>query len=312
MRLKCQHSSGQCVVTVADDAALEDLLALLAKETGIAAHRQALWLGFPPAAVPAEDRRAPLQRLGFRSGETVRVEETAEPAGEAAAAGGPAVAPLTAVPDVLDATLFREGGAVVKRAIQADNSCLFNTVQYVCEGNHARDGAAHLRRLVAEVVAGRPEEYCDAVLGKPNAEYCAWILKPESWGGAIELAILSERFQTEIRCLDVQTGRMHAFGEGQGYPRCVYAVYDGIHYDALAFTVCAGAPEEMDITLFAPGDDAVRDAGLRLVAELQRTRQFTDVAGFTLRCLTCQTGLKGQQEAQAHAKETGHTNFNEY
>jgi ubiquitin thioesterase OTU1 len=31
-----------------------------------------------------------------------------------------------------------------------------------------------------------------------------------------------------------------------------------------------------------------------------------------LRCLVCQTGLKGEKEAVEHAKATGHQNFGEY
>lgn len=31
-----------------------------------------------------------------------------------------------------------------------------------------------------------PETYSEVMLGRPNDEYCRWILKPESWGGATE------------------------------------------------------------------------------------------------------------------------------
>jgi ubiquitin thioesterase OTU1 len=34
--------------------------------------------------------------------------------------------------------------------------------------------------------------------------------------------------------------------------------------------------------------------------------------GFTLRCIVCRQGVKGQAEAAAHAKETGHASFGEY
>ena len=47
------------------------------------------------------------------------------------------------------------------------------------------------RRVIAETGAGDPEEYSEAVLGKPNDEYCRWILDPAHWGGAIELSILA-------------------------------------------------------------------------------------------------------------------------
>jgi hypothetical protein len=49
------------------------------------------------------------------------------------------------------------------------------------------------RRLIAETVAGDPETFSEAFLGKPNAEYCEWILQPSKWGGAIELSILARR-----------------------------------------------------------------------------------------------------------------------
>jgi ubiquitin thioesterase OTU1 len=43
----------------------------------------------------------------------------------------------------------------------------------------------------------------------------------------------------------------------------------------------------------------------------QQKRAFTNMAGFSLVCLSCQTPLKGQNEALQHAKSTGHTNFDE-
>jgi len=51
---------------------------------------------------------------------------------------------------------------------------------------------------------------------------------------------------------------------------------------------------------------------LELAAEAKSVRQFTDVEGFSLRCLACQAPLRGQREAQNHAKQTGHINFGEY
>lgn len=47
------------------------------------------------------------------------------------------------------------------------------------------------RQIIAETVAGDPEEYSEAFLGKPNQEYCRWIQDSQKWGGAIELSILA-------------------------------------------------------------------------------------------------------------------------
>ena len=44
---------------------------------------------------------------------------------------------------------------------------------------------------------------------------------------------------------------------------------------------------------------------------LFQKREFTDVSGFALLCLICNTPLKGQSQAQEHAKSTGHMNFGE-
>lgn len=38
-------------------------------------------------------------------------------------------------------------------------------------------------KVIAATVASDPEKYCEAFLGKPNAEYCNWILDSEKWGG---------------------------------------------------------------------------------------------------------------------------------
>ena len=49
-----------------------------------------------------------------------------------------------------------------------------------------------------------------------------------------------------------------------------------------------------------------------LSVQVHEARQFTDTANFTLRCKDCQIGVKGEKEAVAHAKATGHANFGEY
>lgn len=46
--------------------------------------------------------------------------------------------------------------------------------------------------------------------------------------------------------------------------------------------------------------------------QAHQARQYTDTATFTLRCGVCQIGVRGEQEALQHAKQTGHQNFSEY
>ena len=61
-----------------------------------------------------------------------------------------------------------------------------------------------------------------------------------------------------------------------------------------------------------PVSDATLLERARLTAEKARAQHnYTDTAGFTLKCLVCGHRMKGQTEAQAHAKATTHTNFSE-
>jgi ubiquitin thioesterase OTU1 len=53
------------------------------------------------------------------------------------------------------------------------------------------------------------------------------------------------------------------------------------------------------------------DKAIQLGREAKAAHQFTDLSNFSLKCGICYKLLKGQTEAQAHAKLTGHTNFSE-
>ncbi|XP_023735668.1 OVARIAN TUMOR DOMAIN-containing deubiquitinating enzyme 2 [Lactuca sativa] len=206
-------------------------------------------------------------------------------------------------------------GSIVRRVIPSDNSCLFNAVGYVMD--HDKKKAPELRQVIAAAVASDPTKYSEAFLGKPNEEYCSWILNPEKWGGAIELSILADFYGREIAAYDIQTSRCDLYGQEKKYPERVMLIYDGLHYDALAMSPMDGAPEEFDQTIFSVNPDtrtigSYESLALNLVKDQQRKRSYTDTANFTLRCGVCQIGVIGQKEAVEHAQATGHVNFQEY
>mmetsp|Transcript_33761 Transcript_33761/g.54067 ORF Transcript_33761/g.54067 Transcript_33761/m.54067 type:complete len:216 (-) Transcript_33761:35-682(-) len=194
----------------------------------------------------------------------------------------------------------------VRLQIPADNSCLFNSVAYAMD-DRGDDKASELRETVAAVVLSDPDTWTEAMLGKPPDEYAEWIQDPQRWGGGIELAILAAHYSTEIAAVDIQTLRVSFFGEGQGLSKRAFLIYDGIHYDVL---VRRGGSGEQK--LFETSDVAMVEQAKEVAKEAQTARNFTDVANFTLRCLVCQKGLKGQGDAVEHAKASGHTNFAEY
>ena len=107
---------------------------------------------------------------------------------------------------------------------------------------------------------------------------------------------------------------MDRYGQGS-FEQRGWVLYDGIHYDAVAVAAFPDAPESVDATLQpvdASNAQAVEQAVASLVAAAHASHKYTDTAGFTLRCIVCREGMRGQAAAAAHAKATGHTSFGEY
>ena len=82
--------------------------------------------------------------------------------------------------------------------------------------------------------------------------------------------------------------------------------------DLLARTPFSEAPHDFDLCVFEADDEIVMAEGRELAQKAKQAGKYTDTANFTIRCLVCQRGLKGQAEAVEHAKSTGHTNFSEF
>lgn len=100
-----------------------------------------------------------------------------------------------------------------------------------------------------------------------------------------------------------------------------YALADsGIHYDAVTFTPLEPTGSEtypysleFDQTIFSKEMEGFAlSAAMQLARKLRERHYYTDTAGFALRCEVCKTALKGEKEAQAHAKKTGHASFGEF
>lgn len=71
----------------------------------------------------------------------------------------------------------------------------------------APKSAEKLRQRVAEEIVKDSDTWSEPVLGMEPRRYADKMLKSTTWGGAIELAVISKVYQTEIDSVDVQTGR---------------------------------------------------------------------------------------------------------
>lgn len=199
---------------------------------------------------------------------------------------------------------------VVVREMKDDNSCLFRSVGYVID--HNAENHTKYRQVIPDAIRSDPIQFNEAILGQPINKYMDWIVKKDSWGGAIELFILSEKYQVEICSIDVQTCRVDRFGQGK-FGKTVIVLYSGIHYDAVALTPSLDSPTAFDQTQFSePLASRVVAAAVELAGIWNQKKKFTDLANFTLRCNVCKVGVKGEKGAQEHVKVTGHADFVEY
>lgn len=285
MVLRCQFGGGQRKVLdgLTTTSSLSELLAAIFALTGVPPHRQRVMNGFPPKELDTSNSEQILQEMSIRSGDTLIIEEN------------------KILPKVV-----AEEPKLVRRVVPADNSCLFSSLSFVVL-NGETGFANDLRKLAATCINEDPVTYNEVFLGMPNADYCKWLSSEDHWGGAIELNVFSRYYQTEINVADVQSGRIDRYGENENYGSRVFLLYDGIHYDPLGLE-CNG---EIIQTVFPSSAYNIQVEALAIAENCKTQHQYTDLAGFSLRCLVCRTPLKGQTQAQEHAKTTGHTNFGE-
>ena len=206
-------------------------------------------------------------------------------------------------------------GIMVLRIMPDDNSCLFRALSSAVLGTDL-DGMVELRSVVAQTIQAQPDLYTKGLLEKEPKAYCEWIQRTDSWGGGIELSILSQHFNIEICSINVQDLRIDRFNEGRS-TRCVL-VYSGIHYDVCAVCAHSGAQPELDRKVFdvlRAGDEEIDggalEGALELCKTLQRRHYYTDTHGFTVKCNACGQNGTGQAWAVQHAKSTGHGDFGE-
>ncbi|XP_055911683.1 ubiquitin thioesterase OTU1 [Eupeodes corollae] len=313
--LKLKSKNGQFVVSDLNaGTTIADLKTKISQVTQINPSYLHILIGFPPKPLDLSHNDNSLSATGISSGDTLIVEEKIIQNIEDDAAFArrlqeeedQEMLSASEVPSQDPSNPFV--GILMKKIVPADNSCLFTSIGYVLNGKVSTDCGSFMRKIIATQVSADPVSYNDGVLGKPNAEYCEWIQRSESWGGAIEVAILSNFYGIEIDVVDIQNSIINRFGEDKNYGLRVFLLFDGIHYDPLYMESAAG---DVPATMFPIEELGVYQQAELLAKEANSSRQFTDVEKFSLRCMQCDVMLVGQVQAQQHAKSTGHTNFGE-
>lgn len=321
IRIRLRAPNGQHTLSLDDNAAVSDLLSAISNATDLPLFE--LKWNFPPQPLdPSLYGMSTLLKdtdlklngaqiivIGQATGDPSEQAQTEQPQSdtELLSLKRKEVAALKDTPEV---PVPDRGGTVVMRVMPDDNSCMFRALgSAVLTGE--LDSMDELRSLVAQGIQNNPELYNEATLEKTPDEYCKWITNPNSWGGGIELSILSQHFDIEIASVNVQDLRVDRFNEGQA--RRVILVYSGIHYDTIAFVPRGVSPldSENDTKLFDAQDDVILEAARQLCGELKKQHYFTDTHKFSIKCNTCGWTGAGQQAAQQHNSESGHVDFAE-
>jgi ubiquitin thioesterase OTU1 len=202
------------------------------------------------------------------------------------------------------------GGTMVLRVMPDDNSCMFRALGSAVLSS-SLDSMTELRSLVAQAIQADPDRFNEAILQRKPDEYCQWISYSDSWGGGIELSILSQEFDIEICSINVQDLRVDRFNEGR--PKRCILVYSGIHYDTVAFVPDGSSTydTEHDVKLFDSSDDTLLEGARQLCAELRKKHYYTDTQKFSIKCNLCDWKGAGEAGAVQHAEATGHADFGE-
>ena len=199
--------------------------------------------------------------------------------------------------DIIDYSKY----SIKRKEIPADNSCLFNAINFAINQNI--NSPEVIREIIIAEIMSNPEEYNSAILGKNPEDYCKWISNKETWGGGIEISILSKFFQVQIAVADIQFITIEYFGN---YDKCIYLLYNNIHYDVFY------KEENGKITgIFNSNDAKVKQEIMDICMQLQNREIYVDTKNFSLKCMQCGFLMKGQNEAVEHSKKTGHINFSE-
>ena len=96
----------------------------------------------------------------------------------------------------------------MREVVPADENCFF-TSSNALMNNGILDLSCSkvMREIIASVFMSDPINVSLMFLRcfwETNNSYCHWIMKPDSWGGAIEFSILSQYFNDEMVVVDTQ------------------------------------------------------------------------------------------------------------
>lgn len=203
INLKIQFEGNYSDLTININSTIEDLksqiLSILKNKFHFSPDPSTIIIrfGFPPKTISTSDSNT-LRSISITNNELLRVECNK-------------LDSTKSDPKQNNNPNFNKLGIIERIIIPADNSCLFNAINYCL--NQSMTEPETMREIIASTIMSNTDLYNAAILDKEPSDYCAWILQKETWGGGIELAILSNFFQIRIGVADITKVTIEYFGE---------------------------------------------------------------------------------------------------
>ena len=257
-RIRIKHSKGMKVLTFTGTTELGLLKAIIEEETGIPPFSQKLFVGYPSKELfKGHSDSEDIWAIGLRPNDQIMVSKAGSDLREMKDGIG-----IIVNMDKAKAMTHY----VVARSVPADNSCLFHSALYILE-NKARGDPMKMRKKVADVVAAYPRLFNKDYLGMSNESYCANVVSPDFWGGAIELSIISFLYNIELRTFDMKAGgKMYSYGSDEKHARVAFLLYiNGNHYEPMAVSPYGNAPESLDQVIFSSKDTVLMEMVERFI-----------------------------------------------
>ncbi|KAK9789064.1 hypothetical protein SCARD494_09263 [Seiridium cardinale] len=328
LKIRYRAPSGPGTLDLEDDATVKQLFDAIKEKTS--STDVTIKYGWPPKPLDAETFGASVVSLNLhRESLTVVPAEIAAPSPAPSTSQPPAPAPAQTPTMPVDTSLGQKdikdgpvtvqmptGTYLVLRVMPDDNSCMFTAIAGALRGaNSGLDGSSpeKLRRIVADHILAKPDVYTKVVLEKEPRAYCANIQRPDVWGGAIELGIISEVFGIEICVVNVKEGTIIKYGEDQYDLRCVL-VWSNIHYDRVAEIFTEDQVDDaFDVTTWncLESDHVLQNAKDLCRKLKEEYHYFTDTSDFVVRCNECGWIGQGERAVVVHSTKTGHTSIEE-
>ena len=268
------------------ETTVADLMNEIKLLTDVFPSRQVITYGFPSKTIPtdAKSLNLTMEQLGIKKREmfTLTLKQDAEQGFDHPTS------------TVLSCEKF---------PINADNSCLFASISYLCTGSVNQ--AYSLRQHCIKVIRENPQKYDEATLGTSNSDYCKWLSDMNHWGGYIEIGILAEYFNVEICVLHIEEGNVVPVNPTNSDKR-IFILYDNIHYDAVIFKVFGDPPEKKIVSC---DDEKAMQLAKEMMGIIRTAGGFTNTKKDYYQCEKCGKICHGSAEADKHARATGHVNF---